>query len=294
VVRIVASQGDVTSFGSGTLVWVTDDYGLVITNWHVVRRAEGAVEVIFPDGFRSGGTVMKLDNAWDLAAIGIWRPPTRPVKISTTAPRPGESLTIAGYGGGEYRAAVGRCTQYVAPGMHHPFEMVELSAEARQGDSGGPIFNARGELAGVLLGAKQGHTVGSFCGRVDHFLTDVARTLEQKQAELIGVEGQGRRHVAAALPDDKIRNRLVPIKGRPNQMAARSIPAAESPPNGWDWLPESDARATPRASGSHLAWGGYLIDFLGATPLDQVKTFLAILGAFALVIGSLRFFKIEA
>lgn len=292
MVRIVASEGDITSLGSGTLVRVTDDYGLVITNWHVVRRAKGAVEVIFPDGFRSGGTVMKLDNAWDLAAIGIWRPPSEPVKISGTAPQPGESLTIAGYGGGEYRAAVGRCTQYVAPGKHHPFEMVELSAEARQGDSGGPIFNARGELAGVLLGAKKGHTVGSFCGRVDHFLTDVARTLEKEQAERIGVEGHPQ--VVATLPDDKNGNRLVPIKGRLNQVAAGPIPGGESPPNGWNWFQESDAQATPQASGSHLAWGGYLIDFLGATPLDQVKTFLAILGAFALVISCLRFFKIEA
>jgi hypothetical protein len=64
----------------------------------------------------------------------------------------------------------GHCTQYVAPGANLPFEMVELSAEARQGDSGGPIFNERGELAGVLFGASQGTTSGSYCGRVSAFL----------------------------------------------------------------------------------------------------------------------------
>ena len=46
-----------------------------------------------------------------------------------------------------------------------PVEMVELSAAARKGDSGGPILNSRGELAGVLFGAGFGRTTGSYCGR---------------------------------------------------------------------------------------------------------------------------------
>ena len=33
--------------------------------------------------------------------------------------------------------------------------MLELSAAARDGDSGGPIFNSHGELAGVLFGASR-------------------------------------------------------------------------------------------------------------------------------------------
>ncbi len=82
-------------------------------------------------------------------------------------------LTIAGYGSGKYCAASGPCTQYVAPGLTFPFEMVELAAAARQGDSGGPIFNTRGELAGVLFGAGEGRTSGSYCGRVQWFLDSI-------------------------------------------------------------------------------------------------------------------------
>ena len=52
--------------------------------------------------------------------------------------------------------------------------MVELDVEARQGDSGGPIFNQRGELAGVLFGAGQGTTIGSFAPRVESFLASLA------------------------------------------------------------------------------------------------------------------------
>ena len=82
-------------------------------------------------------------------------------------------LTIAGYGSGNYRAASGLCTQYVAPGTRFPYEMVEVAVSARQGDSGGPIFNSRGELAGVLFGEGGGRTSGSYCGRVRWFLSSV-------------------------------------------------------------------------------------------------------------------------
>jgi hypothetical protein len=179
VVRVIAPLPDGFSLGSGTLVGATKHYGLVITNWHVVRDASGPLTVVFPDGFRSGAKLMKTDRDWDLAALAIWRPNVDPVPISPYMPRPGEPLTIAGYGSGWYRAATGRCVQYVAPGSNFPTEMVELSAGARQGDSGGPIFNARGEVAGVLFGAAMGHTTGSYGGRVRAFLGTVVSDVER-------------------------------------------------------------------------------------------------------------------
>ena len=48
--------------------------------------------------------------------------------------------------------------------------MIELSAPARNGDSGGPILNSRGELAGVLFGSAFGRTSGSYCGRLRWFI----------------------------------------------------------------------------------------------------------------------------
>lgn len=171
--RIHVAEEGATSHGTGTLVNVAGQHGLIVTNWHVVRDAVGEISVEFPNGFRSAARVLKVDHDWDLAALQIWRPPLEPVPLALAAPRPGDKLAIAGYGSGQYRSVSGRCTQYVAPGAHLPYEMVELSAEARQGDSGGPIFNERGELAGVLFGAGRGTTSGSYCGRVSAFLTSV-------------------------------------------------------------------------------------------------------------------------
>ena len=174
VVRVVVPEGGATSYGSGTLVDVRENFGLVITNWHVVRDAQGVIEVLFPGGFTSQARAIKLDADWDLAALVVWRPPVDPVKIATIAPSPGDELTICGYGQGMYRTATGRCTDYYAPRPDLPRQMVELDVEARQGDSGGPIFNQQGELAGVLFGAGQGTTLGSFGGRVGSFLATLA------------------------------------------------------------------------------------------------------------------------
>ena len=284
--RIVADEGNVTSLGSGTLVLVTQDFGLVITNWHVVRGAKKPVEVIFPDGFRSAGTVMKLDNDWDLAAIGIWRPQVAPVLLADTAPVQGDWLSIAGYGGGRYRAAVGRCTQYVAPGKNQPFEMVELSTEARQGDSGGPIFNAKGELAGVLLGAKRGHTVGSFCGRVGHFLNDAAETLQQQQLQR---QESHRLATGTSSPAEHKVN---------NWVAAQPVTAAVASPTPRDLVPERPA-AIPETSQSTDGllggtWRENASRFLGPTPYDQIKSFFATVGAFSLLLSCIRLFKIRS
>ena len=170
VARIIAPEGGGTSMGSGVLVDVNASQGLVLTNWHVVRGTKSAVLVQFPEGFQSAGTVVRSDEAWDLAAIVIWKPPVAPVSLAGADPVPGEPLTIAGFGRGAYREQTGRCTEYLSPGGGHPKEFVELEATARQGDSGGAIFNERRELAGVLFGQAEGRTIGSCSSRVRAFL----------------------------------------------------------------------------------------------------------------------------
>ncbi|MGW8257631.1 MAG: S1 family peptidase, partial [Thermoguttaceae bacterium] len=174
IVRIIAPENNGVSFGSGSLVAVNQTYGLVVTNWHVVRDASSTVWVAFPDGFYSPATILKIDRDWDLAALAVWRPNAAPIPLASEAPQPGERLTIAGYGSGWFRATSGRCTQYVSPGKNLPFEMLELSVPARNGDSGGPILNDRGELAGVLFGSGFGQTTGTYCGRLRWFLSSAA------------------------------------------------------------------------------------------------------------------------
>jgi hypothetical protein len=202
VARIIVPERGGTSYGSGSLVFVEREYAVVVTNWHVVSDRVGEVSVQFPDGFQSAGKVLKVDKDWDLAAIGIWRPRVEPMRFSQRAPTIGEPLAIGGYGSGQWRLAPGRCTQFVSPGSSFPPEMVEVSVEARQGDSGGPILNQQGEIAGVLFGAGRGSTSGSHCLRVQSFLDSVYPILREAPdaglANAPGTQPSGRPPVVAS------------------------------------------------------------------------------------------------
>ncbi|MBI2825638.1 MAG: trypsin-like peptidase domain-containing protein [Planctomycetia bacterium] len=283
VVRVIAPEGDSTSYGSGTLVDVQGDYGLVLTNWHVVCEATGTVVVVFPDGFRSAAKIVTTDRMWDLAALAIWKPNVAPVPLAPRPPQPGEPLTIAGYGSGTYRAATGHCTQYVAPGMNQPAEMVEVSIAARQGDSGGPIFNSRGELAGVLFGSGWGTTSGSYCGRVNMFLTAIMPRSTPGQESYLAA-----RPAAPA-------QRLVPVSANAPPTAASSAAdphvilaehqttaahaplastAASGPRNPAAQQGPQDAAAT--ASATEVTLG------------QQIELVLALVGASAVLVHGLR------
>lgn len=159
-------------FGSGTYVGDLGEYGIVLTNWHVVNDADGLVHVHFPSGFGSYGAVIAVDDVWDLAAIAISKPrkgvPKLP--IARSVPKPGEPLWIVGYGAGAYRMAGGRCLRYLAPQETLEAGLIDLSVNAREGDSGGPILNEDGQVAGVLFGSDYRNTVGSNCVKVQEFL----------------------------------------------------------------------------------------------------------------------------
>lgn len=288
VVRVIVPERGATSYGSGTLVDVQGEHGLVVTNWHVVSDAVSPPTVLFADGFRSLAQVVKADRDWDLAALVIWRPSVEPVPVATEPPRPGELLAIAGYGQGPYRLASGRCTNYLAPNTRLPREMVELAAAARQGDSGGPIFNRRGELAGVLWGEGSGYTMGSYCGRVRRFLSTVVPHGDPP---------------TDAQPLVAVPPRAVVRRGAPGALvSAASQVAASDTGHAWQHAagttlsrrPESavDVRSPDAMSGvSASAGDAQLFDWralAGRTRAEQGKTLLAVIGAIALVLRARR------
>ena len=181
VVRIdVEGEENVVYHGSGTLIDVSENRGIVITNWHVIRDVAtrdgairdgaGKIRVRFPDGFVAEASVLQSDKTWDLAALAIARPRVKPVKLAERIPRIGDALTVIGYGSGTYRQSAGRLLQFCAPGMTEPAEIIEVTTPVRSGDSGGPIFAQDGSLAGVIFGSASGTTNGSHAGRVRMFL----------------------------------------------------------------------------------------------------------------------------
>jgi serine protease Do len=295
VARIIVPEDGATAYGSGTLVDVRDQYGLVITNWHVVRDSQGTVEVKFPNGFRSHARPLKVDSDWDLAALVIWRPPIEPVQVATTAPRPGDILTIHGYGQGKYRIATGRCTGFYAPKINFPQEMLELNVEARQGDSGGPIFNQRGELAGVLFGAGEGTTIGSFAPRVDSFLATLAPDI-----------GQVRDQTQIAVADRPAPS-VHPLDTKPTRdVTMAAIGRAEVPADAFHWPSSpwsapSDATSAASTSDASRVAASRVSDHSNGkeayseavvgTWYDGLKSLLAIVGMITVALQLARIVK---
>ncbi len=310
VARIVAPGDGSVSYGSGTLVHIAGQYGFVVTNWHVVNEATGPISVHFPDGFYSLGTIQNVDRDWDLAVIAVRKPNAQPVRIAARPPQRGEMLTIAGYGSGQYREATGPCTQYVAPGLEFPYEMVELAASARQGDSGGPIFNSQGELAGVLFGEGNGRTSGSYCGRVRWFLTSIVPPATNPASPVSpGTHSAPEQAIAErpleSLPARPVSNSIRSALNSPEKVAdlagRQSLPTAANPdanrmnsagsPDG-----SSSAPAPPVAStqaGPEVIQIGWH-DIAGDSLSDQAKTILAAVGALALVLQVLKWLSREA
>ena len=287
--RIVAPGNGSISYGSGTLVYVGEQAGLVITNWHVINEATGPISVHFPDGFYSIGTVQKLDRDWDLAVLAIRKPNVPSVPLAGAAPRPGEMLTIAGYGSGNYRAASGRCTQYVAPGTTFPFEMVEVAVAARQGDSGGPIFNSRGELAGVLFGEGQGRTAGSYCGRVRWFIASVLPSERDNKWMIAAapMKPVAPRPDAAPVGSGGVRVAAAPIAQTAANPVRMSVePAARSAAPAFVAI-TTDTLAPGQTQS--LGWE----DLAGATFGEQIKTVLAAVGVLAVLLHALKWLSRE-
>jgi hypothetical protein len=149
--------------------------------------------------------------------------------------------------------------------------MVELDVEARQGDSGGPIFNQRGELAGVLFGAGQGTTLGSFGPRVSTFLATLAPDIGQvrDQAEVAVAERPAPNVVAKGSGADR---------------------RHEWPSSPWTPAGRSQQKSSPRSSiglaasavseQAPLSWS----DLSGAGWYEPVKSLLAVVGLAAIAL----------
>ena len=303
MVRVAVPERGGAAYGSGALVAVNETTGLVITNWHVVCDAAGPIAVYFPGGFRSPATVLRMDRDWDLAALAIWRPNVQPIAVSNVAPRPGEPLTIAGYGSGSYRAVTGRCTQYVSPGANQPFEMIELSAPARQGDSGGPILNSRGELAGVLFGTAFGRTTGSYCGRLRWFLGSVDGDFQRVLSQALLAQQSHRNPPPVATI-----NSGYPVAGAVQGTNSSPLPLGNGPTDSPRPLagegqgvravgihPVAELPGYSSTSSSPTRTSGVPVSAIPSPPAgllpntDQIRSILALVGAIAILYSALRF-----
>jgi hypothetical protein len=148
--------------GSGTLVAADRSLGLVLTCSHLFDQSTDGIIVSFTDGKLFAARLLDRDRAHDLAALSIRRPAAVPLAVSDEPPN--GRLAACGFGPhGQFRCVLGDITgQAVAAGAIHP--SLTMAGAVRPGDSGGGVFNSRGEVVGVVWGQRDGMTYTS-CGR---------------------------------------------------------------------------------------------------------------------------------
>ena len=149
---LVAAPGG--GMGAGVLI---DDKGLVLTNYHVIHRAD-ELKVWFYDQDNSNNysvEIVAIDPVADLALLRMDLPqhklPTPYLKIESKEWAIAQEVAAIGHPMGiqwtvslghiAHTDRTGRITAYVATLQH--------SAEIHKGNSGGPLINSKGDVVGI-------------------------------------------------------------------------------------------------------------------------------------------------
>ncbi|MGJ3265373.1 MAG: DegQ family serine endoprotease [Salinarimonas sp.] len=137
------------SLGSG---FVIDASGIIVTNNHVIGDAD-EIEVVFPDGTTFDAEVVGTDAAIDLAVLKI----ESDVELPFVPFGDSEEMRIGdwvvaignpfGLGGSVSAGIVSARARDIASGPYDNY--IQTDAAINRGNSGGPLFNMRGEVVGI-------------------------------------------------------------------------------------------------------------------------------------------------
>jgi len=185
IVRVANELAGSRALGTGTLVDVDSQQGVVITCAHLFREGVGRLVVTLSSGRAFQGRLLKMDAAADLAAVAIAPPAVAPIEVSRRSPERGEPLVSCGLGSdGQLWCNRGTALGYVTVTGSHGTETLELSGSARQGDSGGPVLDRHHQLVAVIFGTNGQVVDGTFCGRVRGFLAEACPRFRPRPAPI--------------------------------------------------------------------------------------------------------------
>lgn len=143
------TEREVTSLGSG---FVIDPKGYIVTNNHVVANAD-EVSVIFQDNTHLDAEIVGRDPKTDLALLKVTSDKPLPyVKFGDSDALNVGDWVIAvgnpfGLGGSVSAGIVSARGRNINAGPFDDF--IQTDAAINRGNSGGPLFNAKGEVVGI-------------------------------------------------------------------------------------------------------------------------------------------------
>lgn len=138
-----------SSLGSG---FVIDQRGYVVTNNHVIQDAD-EIEVSFNDNTKLPAEVVGRDSKTDIAVLKVQ--PTKPLATvkfgDSDGARVGDWVLAIGnplkMGGTVTAGIISARGRDIASGPYDDF--IQTDASINKGNSGGPLFNVKGEVIGI-------------------------------------------------------------------------------------------------------------------------------------------------
>ena len=156
--KVTSTQGGMSvSTGSGFIV--TED-GYVVTNQHVVD-GKGSITVITTDGTEYPAVLVGADDTNDVALLKVEAQGLRPVTIGSSSDMiVGDQVAAIGNPLGELTSTltVGYISAKERDVTTEGFaiNMIQTDAAINSGNSGGPLFNMRGEVVGITTAKYSG------------------------------------------------------------------------------------------------------------------------------------------
>lgn len=151
----VQNQQVTSSGGLGSGVIISKE-GLILTAAHVVESAN-EISVKLQNGIAFSADVISSSKAADVALLKLRTIPTglQPAVIGdSNKSKVGEQILVIGAPRGlEHSLSVGHISRKVDKNMIANGEMagfIQTDASINQGNSGGPMFNVKGEVIGVV------------------------------------------------------------------------------------------------------------------------------------------------
>jgi serine protease Do len=185
VVKIVVAEGNgVRSWGSGVHL----GNGIILSCAHL---GGPNAQIIFPNNNAYNGTLVSADRDWDQAVYDIgqgvneeWAP------LASENPVLGEPLESGGYpGGGQQAWRLGKLVRFTSSSNSSQYDdFIVFTNAVTEGTSGGPVFNAKGEVVGVVWGSRQSENVSyaQCTSRTRRFLLPHSARLEATRQMIQG------------------------------------------------------------------------------------------------------------
>lgn len=166
VVRILAEYADGYSTGSGFVIKSDKEETLIATNYHVVEGKPYSISVWLSEEETVSATILAYTNQKDMCILKLAYPVSlKPLTFAEDGAKQGEAVYAVGFPGAAdylsdkeaHTSADATITDGIVSAVREatvssygtPTKILQINAAINSGNSGGPLFNANGEVVGI-------------------------------------------------------------------------------------------------------------------------------------------------